>query len=216
MYNATIYYPIPHIIIAVAVALVIRAIVHLGQRTTRSSAPLSTDSSRHPGRQVSLVAATVTSVIVMACMLPDATMTYAMYRMVHETGGCGRMSGAIHDLTAYVEQQGDPDPVAMDWGLNFPIEVTSFGALRPVEMFTGFWDGRYWFDAPPPSVEPELRKIVDDPRRVYLAYAPEFTVMHGRIELLRRLAAERGKRLEAVREVREGDGRVLYVVYRII
>jgi hypothetical protein len=216
VYNATIYYPIPHMIVAVAAAMVIqglgRAIADAWGGRKASEEDLAARGRRLYPRVVTVLTAVAAALL----MMSDARQTYATYAMLHQTDGCGRMAGAIHQLSDYLVQHGDVNPVAMDWGLYFPVKVTSSERLEPVELFVSYWNGQYWFDSPPPYVAEELAKIIDDPKRVYLFYAPNFAVVKGRYELLESMAAERGKRVEKLQEIRQGDGEVLYVVYRVV
>lgn len=218
MYNATIYYPIPHMFIAVAGAMVVGIIVRLFSGATPGSAPANGAMSggggvAHHGGPVVIIA---TALVALALMLPDARETYAMYTELHETNGCGRMSGAMHDLTAYLVQNGHTRPIAMDWGLNFPIKLASSGQVVPLELFVGFWDNQFWFASPPPLVAEEVAKVIDDPSLVYLFDSPVFTSMQGRLEVLQTLAAERGKQVVPIQEFKQGDGTVLYVVYKVV
>jgi 4-amino-4-deoxy-L-arabinose transferase-like glycosyltransferase len=197
IYNGSIYFPVPHLIIAVGAVLLL---THFrgGQNLLRW---LPTP-----------IAAILLGLVLAA---GDIRHTYAKYEMLHETNGCGQMAGAMNDFVRYLDDANINNPISMDWGLYKPLYLLSEGRVRPSENFVGYYDGKIWSSEPPPIVAENLVKLLADSETVYLFHTPQFTNMRGRLELLERMAAASGREVVVEKVFKQGDGKPLFMVVRV-
>jgi 4-amino-4-deoxy-L-arabinose transferase-like glycosyltransferase len=197
IYNGSIYYPIPHLIIAVGMVLLL--VRFRGGRNLLRWLP----------------APIVAILLGLTLAAGDIRHTYATYAMLHQTNGCGQMAGAVNDFVRYLDETHVDQPVSMDWGLYKPVYLLSGGRVRPRENFVGYYDGKIWDREPPPIVGQTLVGLLADPETIYLFHTPQFTNMHGRLELLQSMAAAGGRRVVVEKVFNQGDGKPLYMIVRV-
>ena len=197
IYNGSIYYPVPHLIIAVGAVLLLARF--------------------RGGRNLVRWLPTPIAAILLGLVLAagDVRHTYATYAMLYQTNGCGQMAGAVNDFVRYLDNAHINQPISMDWGLYKPLYLLSEGRVRPSENFVGYYDGKIWSSEPPPIVAQTLAKLLANPDTVYLFHTPQFTNMRGRLELLQTMAAAGGRKVVVEKVFNQGDGEPLYMIVRV-
>jgi hypothetical protein len=198
IYNGSIYYPVPHLIIAAGVVLLL----------------MRSRGGQNLVRWLTVPVAAIVIGLVLGA--GDIRATYQTYAMLYRTNGCGQMAGAMNDLVSYLDAARIERPISMDWGLYKPVYLLSEGRVRPIENFVAFADGRIWDKEPPPAVGETLATLLRDRNNVYLFHSPHYTNMQGRVELLQRMATAAGRSFVVDRVIDQGDGRPLFIVVRVL
>ena len=130
------------------------------------------------------------------------------HRALAETGGHRAHSDAVYRLAAYLDDAGDPAPLAMDWGIKASVQILTAGRVNPVESFF------YSPEAPPLFTDIVYGAMHGDVPRRFIFRAADMTFF-PRLDLFLQLAArwEREAVLEST--IRERDGTPIYFVYTV-
>lgn len=141
----------------------------------------------------------------------DAATTIRYHRILTVSGGYAAHSDAIYDLADYLDTENFTAPVALDWGIDAPVQFLTAGRVDPIDVF-----GYTRIDAPDPGFIDRVEPYLEDWQTIYVAHAPENVVFKGRLEAMTAWAAERGWRwFEQVRfGQRSGDA--VYVIHRFM
>ena len=126
-----------------------------------------------------------------------------------ESGGRRGFSDAIGRLASYLDESGQPQPIAMDWGMKYNVQLLTQGRVNPLEVF-GYAPG------PDPSLSTFLAETFrSDPTRVYLFHGVDDYVIYPRFHIFEETARRTGMMLRLQTTIAERDGTPLYLVYSV-
>ncbi len=141
----------------------------------------------------------------------DATTTIRYHRILTISGGYAAHSDAIYDLADYLDKENFTSPVALDWGIDAPVQFLTAGRVNPVDVF-----GYTRIDAPDPGFADRVEPYLEDWQTIYVAHSPENVVFKGRLEAIAEWAAERGWRWFEQIRFGQRSGDPVYIVYRFL
>jgi hypothetical protein len=124
-----------------------------------------------------------------------------------KTGGSGRFSDAVYALAAYLDERaasGDPQPVALDWGIEKQIRVLTNDRVQPAEIFG-------YTPEPDDGFRARAREMLVEKERRYIVLWDRFAVYNRRSEFTR-LANELGREVTEAFIAHERSGLPVYVV----
>ncbi|MDO8691685.1 MAG: hypothetical protein Q7R39_17055, partial [Dehalococcoidia bacterium] len=122
-----------------------------------------------------------------------------------ETGGWMAHSDGVYRLAQALEQRGDPQPQAMDWGIKSSVQLLTQGRVNPQEVFE--------YQPEPDQTFFDLTyKAMQDTRRVYVFRAGDLTV-YPRMDAFESLVTRLGKTSHLEETITQRDGRPLYLIY---
>lgn len=124
------------------------------------------------------------------------------------SGGLSSHSDAIYDLSRWLDNQVQTEPVvAMDWGLAAPVTYLTGGRVTPVEIFGYAWESKA-------ELTGQLERFIAQPATLYLWRAPDEIIFDRSSEFK---ALYRPLRLEETIEAAfyEHSGRPLLGVTRL-
>jgi hypothetical protein len=164
------------------------------------------------GRAASgVIVAVVAVILALGWAGLDASTTVRYHRILSVSGGYAAHSDAIYHLADYLDQHDYGAPVALDWGIDAPVEFLTSGRVHPIAVF-----GYTQIDAPDPSFSERVGPYLDDWQTIYVGHAAQDAVFRGRIEAITGWAADRGLRwLEQIR-IGQRSGEPVYIVYRFL
>lgn len=139
----------------------------------------------------------------------DLVTDIRYHRALAATGGHGAHSDAIYALATHLDQANFSTLVALDWGLDAQIRFLTADRVQPTEVF-----GYDNLDAPDPGYAERINKLLDNPKTLYLAHLPEYTVFRERVNTLAGLASKRGLTLRQRAVYTERDGTPIIIMYR--
>lgn len=141
----------------------------------------------------------------------DAATTIRYHRILTVSGGYAAHSDAIYDLAAYLDAENFTAPIALDWGIDAPVQFLSGGRVTPVDVF-----GYERLDAPDPGFIERVEPYLQDWQTIYVGHAPENTIFKGRLEAMTGWAAERGWRWFEQIRFGQRSGDAVYIIYRFM
>ncbi len=122
-----------------------------------------------------------------------------------ETGGWMAHSDGVYRLAQALEQRGDRQPLAMDWGIKSSVQLLTQGRVNPQEVFE--------YQPEPDQTFFDLTyKAMQDTRRIYVFRAGELTV-YPRMDAFESLVKRLGKTSHLEETISQRDGRPLYLIY---
>ena len=143
----------------------------------------------------------------------------SQYRAVSVTGGRAAWSSTIFQLTDYLQKHPKMRPIGLDWGLGWPVYVTSDLRVNPWSVYWSYTeeDGTpvLWPMTPPPEFSDLMSKLIHQPENVYLAKAEHLASFKGRLAALEKVTVENGAKLVKVAAFSEADGQEVILVYRV-
>lgn len=140
-----------------------------------------------------------------ALFLPSLGVDLQYHVTLAETGGWMAHSDAIYRLAEALERRGDPQPLAMDWGVKASVQLLTEGRVNPQEVFQ--------YQPEPDQTFFDLTyKAMQDPGRLYVFRSEELTV-YPRFEPFQALVKRLGKTAVLEEIITQRDGRPLYLVY---
>jgi len=131
------------------------------------------------------------------------------HRALARTGGFSAHSDAHYWLAEYLDDKRRP-VVAMDWGIQAPVQFLTRGRVNPVERF-GFED----LDRPSPDFAEGVAPYLEDRDTYYIFHAPAETVYKGRREVFDQLVRQRGLVPDDKRIIHDRSARPLFVVVEV-
>jgi hypothetical protein len=153
------------------------------------------------GQQGAVLASAAVALLLAGNLYADAQYHAALVR----TGGHRGHSDAVYTLAAYLDEHGVPAPLAMDWGIGYPVQLVTQGRVRPVEVFG-------YTPEPGPAFAASLP--LADPAQRYLFHGDDYTAF-PRFEALRQAAAQAGKQVRLQQTFYERSGTPVYLVYSV-
>jgi Dolichyl-phosphate-mannose-protein mannosyltransferase len=117
-------------------------------------------------RASAIVAAGVAVALVFALLLSDFLVDSAYHRDLAKQGGYITFSDAIYTLNDYLLQRGATQPVLMDWGFQYNLQVLSDGKLNPLAIFQ-------YTPAPDAAFYNALDVTLKNPANLYIFHIPE-------------------------------------------
>jgi len=141
----------------------------------------------------------------------DAGTTIRYHRILAVSGGYAAHSDAIYDLANYLDSESFTAPVALDWGIDAPVQFLTAGRVNPIDVF-----GYARIDAPDPGFIERVEPYLQDWQTIYVAHAPENAVFKGRLEAMTAWAAERGWRWFEQIRFGQRSGDAVYIIYRFM
>lgn len=143
--------------------------------------------------------------ITIALLLGSLGVDLRYHQALTRTGGLATHSDAIYHLSAYLDQQGGAEPVALDWGIKYSVQLSTQGRVNPVEIFG-------YESEPSLAFYHRLYRYLVDPDRLYLLHASGFEVFpYG--EAFLSLAGRLGKEAVLQQAIAQRDGTPIYQVY---
>lgn len=129
------------------------------------------------------------------------------HRALQRTGGHGAHSDVIYALAAYLDWNGAAQPLAMDWGIKYNVQLLTQGRVNPLEIFQ--------YQPEPDALFAQwLREAVARPEQLYLFHSPEHTAF-PRFDQFHRTVGQLGKDTHLETTFRERDGTPAYLVYTV-
>jgi len=118
----------------------------------------------------------------------DLQVDVAYHRELRIIGGKGDHTQASYTLVQYLQSNGMTQVVAMDWGIQDPVQFLSQGEIHPSEIF-----GYERHDDVDAAFSLRARQLLDDPQVVYVfRVQPHFL---NRWERFQELVQQDGKRV---------------------
>jgi hypothetical protein len=159
---------------------------------------------RVPGKGT-LAAAALLALPVVSALRVDA----GYLSRLKETGGTGRMSGAIEDLAADLDRRDIRRPFCLSWGISRNTYLLTQGRVNPVDAhaFNAGMSADFRSFYKRLAVRPEAR---------FISLAEDDTVRSKEyLDAFRGIVESYGRRLVIEREFRDGRGRAVFVVWRV-
>ncbi len=145
--------PAPQLTIAAALVALANALRgYLARRTMPRASAITT--------------AGVAVALLFALLLSDFLVDSAYHRDLAKQGGYITFSDAIYTLNDYLLQRGDTQPVLMDWGFQYNLQVLSDGKLSPLAIFQ-------YTPAPNAAFYNALDVTLKNPANLYIFHIPE-------------------------------------------
>jgi hypothetical protein len=164
--------------------------------------------ARGRARAAAQLGAAVAALLVVAWVATDARTAVLYHQELTISGGYAAHSDAIYRLAEYLDEMGYRAPVAMDWGIDAPVQFLTQNRVQPVDVF-----GYDMIDTPDPGFMKRMDPYLDNPDSVYISPAAGKAVFKGRVEAIQALSAQGSKWLEQIRfSQRSGD--IVYFVNR--
>jgi hypothetical protein len=190
-HHIILVYPLPHIILAVAIVQLARGLARLA-------------GGRHRALPVS-----VALIAAVPAVFASVT-TLGLIRTFHKTDGRGLWSVEIYDLQKFLSRQHRRDDVVTaDWGLAPPLLGLSQQNLRVQEVSFPLQIARI---SPGKVLFGPLR----NPRTWYVLHSRRKTTYVAARQRFFRAVQEAGKRARLIRTFRSRTGAVLYEVYAAV
>ena len=141
------------------------------------------------------------------------------YDAIRTTGGKGVWSSTTSQLTQYLLQNSDRNPVALDWGLDNPVYVLSNLQTKPSSSYFPFTTEkgslRLWQNTPPAQFGEQMETLIYQPQNIYLARNDSYAQFKGRLDVLREIVESNGGELVKIHSVFESDGTEFIKVYAV-
>ncbi|MSQ14484.1 MAG: hypothetical protein EXR50_01285 [Dehalococcoidia bacterium] len=156
-----------------------------------------------PGRSGYLLSIAPIAFMVLVCLQID----YQYHAVLTETGGRKAQSDAIYRLAEYLDDKGVIEPVAMDWGIKYSVQIITVGRVNPVEIFG-------YTPEPGGAFMELLDSTLLAPDRLYIFRIPEAAVF-PRYQEFTEAVEKLNRKADLVHIAAERDGTPMYLVYRV-
>jgi hypothetical protein len=166
-----------------------------------------------PARELSKLAQGVGWATVASLLLwfaADLQVNARYHQALAKTGGLASHSDAIQGLANWLDEQGQPQPVALDWGIEAPVRYLTANRVQPLELF-----GYDRLQTPDAGLAERLAPFLESRNQRYVVHTREDTVFQGRRETLESLASQQGLKVIEEAVFRERSGRPLLVVLQL-
>lgn len=150
----------------------------------------------------------VASLLVLLMTTSNLTVDLQYHEALAVTGGRRGFSDAINRLASHLDEAGKPQPIAMDWGMKYNVQLLTQGRVNPLEVFQ-------YAPEPDASLRAWLRASMSTPEHVYLFHGVPDYIIYPRFQLFQEVVREAGKTTHLDIEIAERDGTPLYQVYSV-
>lgn len=149
-------------------------------------------------------------VILIIAVLMNIYVIYNYYGSLEKSGGVGTFSDAIYPLTDYLEENNIENPIAVDWGFKYNLQVLTDQRINPIEVFSyaGINVTNVYFVS-------NLKQCFTNPDNVYLFHSPQYT-QYIRYWAFEELAHGMNKSIVLKKTFYQRDGRPVILLYKVI
>jgi len=180
--------------IAVALDLLVRHAIPLG--------------ARQKGNPIHwLIPDLVVFLVVTVLAVSDLQVDLSYHQALTRSGGYAAHSDASYELSGYLQGQGIGSPLAMDWGIDAPVQFLTLGAVNPIEIFGYEWEADEAF-------EDRLMNLMPSPDNIYIFHSPGETVFHRR-QAFDKLVVEMSKVSQVEEVILDRSGKSIFVLVRV-
>jgi hypothetical protein len=145
--------------------------------------------------------------VIVVLAVSDLRVDLSYHQALARSGGYAAHSDASYELARYLQGQGVASPLAMDWGIDAPVQFLTRGAVNPIEIFGYEWESDEAF-------EERLVRFLPDPDNLYIFHSPGETIFHRR-QAFDRLVVEAGKVSRVEKVVLDRSGKSIFVLVRV-
>lgn len=177
--------------------------IALAGALTFAAGTLSPLTRRVLGKVLAIVA------VVLALMGGDLITDIRYHHVLAMSGGYAAHSDASYRLAKALEQAEGP-VVALDWGIQAPVQFLTRGRVVPREIF-----GYDSLAAPDASFPERLSSYLMDPRTIYVFHPHEQEVYQGRAQAFTESVERAGKVAHVKAVIYERSGRPAYVLVTV-
>jgi hypothetical protein len=187
--------PFPPMAVAVALDLLVRYAIPSG--------------AGHEGNPIyRFIPDLVVFLLVAILMTSDLQVDLSYHKALARSGGYAAHSSASYELARYLQDQGVPSPLAMDWGIDATVQFLTLGAVNPIEIFGYEWE-------PNEAFEERLEIFLPNPDNLYIFHSPGESVFHRR-QAFDRLVVEMDKVSRVEEVILDRSGKSIFVLVRVI
>jgi len=154
-----------------------------------------------------LIPGLVVFLIIAVLAVSDLQVDLSYHRALARSGGYAAHSDASYELARYLQSQGVASPLAMDWGIDAPVQFLTLGAVNPIEIFGYEWESDKAF-------EERLVGFLSDPDNLYIFHSPDETVFHRR-QTFDRLVLEMGKVSRVEEVILDRSGKSIFALVKV-
>ncbi len=129
------------------------------------------------------------------------------HQALARSGGYAAHSDASYALARYLQERGPASPLAMDWGIDAPVQFLTLGAINPIEIFGYEWE-------PDRAFEERLARFLPHPDNLYIFHSPGETIFQRR-GAFDRLVLGMGKTSRVEKVILDRSGKSLFVLVRV-
>ena len=134
------------------------------------------------------------ALVLMFLILGEFHVILRTERLIRATGGRGWWSNALEQFAGEIKTRSDLTVSSLDWGFNEQLEFLTGGPRLEEPFWSAAFGGR-----------PELPR---DPKHIYLAHPPEFSLSPLGAQFLASVARENTNAV--VRPWRDGEGKIVF------
>ncbi len=149
----------------------------------------------------------VMAVVVAVLAVSDLRVDLNYHQALARSGGYAAHSDASYELARYLQERGVASPLAMDWGIDAPVQFLTSGAVNPIEIFGYEWETNEVF-------EESLGRFLAECDHLYIFHSPGETVYHRR-QTFDRLVVEMGKVSQVEKVILDRSGKSIFVLVRV-
>jgi len=149
----------------------------------------------------------VVFLIIAVLTISDLQVDFSYHQALARSGGYAAHSDASYELARYLQDQGVASPLAMDWGIDAPVQFLTLGAVNPIEIFGYEWE-------PNEAFEERLGTFLPNPDNLYIFHSPGESVFHRR-QAFDRLVVEMDKVSRVEKVILDRSGKSIFVLVRV-
>ncbi|MBI2886687.1 MAG: glycosyltransferase family 39 protein [Chloroflexi bacterium] len=135
----------------------------------------------------------------------NLVVDWQYHDLLGRAGGLGAHSDTVAALADFLDTQRVTEPLAMDWGIKYSVQLLTQGRVNPVEVF-------HYTQEPPEAFLHWLYGALTRPDHLYLFHSPEHTTF-PRFTLFKQVAAALQKELRVEATFYSRDGAPVYLLY---
>jgi len=145
--------------------------------------------------------------VLVALAAGDLRVDLCYHQALARSGGYAAHSDASYQLARYLQERGLASPLAMDWGIDAPVQFLTLGAVHPIEIFGYEWE-------PDEAFAERLARFLPNPDNLYIFHSPGETVFHRR-QAFDRLVLAAGKVSRVEKVILDRSGKSLFVLVKV-
>jgi hypothetical protein len=190
---------------AILVPFLPMAIAVASDTLVRHAIPLGAGQKGNPIRR--LIPGLVVFLVMIVLAVSDLQVDLSYHQALTRSGGYAAHSDASYELARYLQGQGIASPLAMDWGIDAPVQFLTVGAVNPIEIFGYEWE-------PTEAFEERLGSFLSNPDNLYIFHSPGETVFHRR-QAFDKLVVEMDKVSRVEEVILDRSGKSIFVLVRV-